>query len=363
MADTSFRVLSSPYPKQRKPRSPETNRTIWILLPSRRSLLDPPQCLVHAAHEILIFLDFETHRDWPRPSPGLPKDANGTRGRPQDQSRARASATDPQTQILKRVGRWQDVGYDYQRLPEPKQSPGRALSDQEYERLFRVAQSRPEWEMAYLFAAISVNTTCGPKEVYTLRLRDVNLEEGFLRVQPDGAKNTHRIRVIPLNPIARAAIERVLELAGKRGSKQPDHYLFPFRLRGNGTWGIYDPTQRCKSCQGAWRKLVVAAGLKGLRPYDLRHTAITDLLSNPEASIETCKSIAGHVSAQIIKTYAHINLSAKRTALDSLFRGRSGKQASRHHGRSVSPHTFKGDCGVAVDVEEENASEEVPDVD
>jgi hypothetical protein len=46
-----------------------------------------------------------------------------------------------------------------------------------------------------------------------------------------------------------------------------------------------------------------------------------------------------------------------------IFRGRSGKQASRHHGQSVSPHTFKGDCGVAVDVEEENASEEVPDVD
>jgi integrase len=162
-------------------------------------------------------------------------------------------------QILKRIGRWQDVGFDYQRLPEPKQSPGRALSDQEYARLFRVAQSRPEWEMAYLFAAISVNTTCGPKEVYTLRLRDINLEEGFLRVQPDGAKNAHRIRIIPLNPIARAAIERVLELAGKRGSKQPDHYLFPFRVRGNGTWGIYDPTQRCKSCQGAWRKLLERA--------------------------------------------------------------------------------------------------------
>ena len=95
----------------------------------------------------------------------------------------------------------------------------------------------------------------------------------------------------------------------------------------------------------------------------MRHTAITDILSNPEASIETCKSIAGHVSQQIIKTYAHINISAKRTALDSLFRGRSGKQASRHHGRSVSSHTFKDDCAVAVDVEEQNASKEVPDVD
>jgi hypothetical protein len=72
MADTSFRVLSSPYPKQRKPRSPETNRTIWILLPSRRSLLGPPQCLVHAAHEILIFLYFQSAVSFPAPTPLAP---------------------------------------------------------------------------------------------------------------------------------------------------------------------------------------------------------------------------------------------------------------------------------------------------
>jgi integrase len=89
------------------------------------------------------------------------------------------------------------------------------------------------------------NKTRADRDRYQLRLRDINLEEGFLRVQPDGAKNAHRIRIIPLNPIARAAIERVLELAGKRGSKAPDHYLFPYRVRGNGTWGIYDPTKRC----------------------------------------------------------------------------------------------------------------------
>lgn len=253
-------------------------------------------------------------------------------------------------QLLKRIGRWQEVGCDYQRLPEPKQSPGRALSDQEYDRLFRVARSRPEWEMAYLFAAISVNTTAGPKEVYTLRLRDVNLKENFIRVQPDGAKNVHRIRVIPMNPVARAAVERVLEVAKKRGSTKDDHYLFPFRVRGNGTWGIYDPNRHCTTCNGAWRKLVVAANLKGLRPYDMRHTAITDILRNPEASIETCKSIAGHVSAQIIKTYAHINLSAKRIALDGLIceSARTEKQARRHQRRPVQPHNFKSDDPLAI---------------
>jgi hypothetical protein len=86
-------------------------------------------------------------------------------------------------QLLKRIGRWQDVGYHYQRLPEPKQSPGRALADQEYDRLFRIAQ-----RIACLFAAISVNTTAGPKEVWTLRLSDVNLQDRTIRIQPEEQK-------------------------------------------------------------------------------------------------------------------------------------------------------------------------------
>lgn len=226
-------------------------------------------------------------------------------------------------QLLKRISRWDCVAPDFQRMPVPKQSPGRALTDQEYARLFRIAASKPAWEMAYLFAAISVNTTAGPKECWTLRLQDINLQEGLIRIQPDGAMNPHRIRVIPLNPVAKAAIERALELAKSRGCTAPNHYLFPYRVQGNGIWGIYDPTKHCTTCNGAWRKLVVAAGLKGLRPYDLRHTAITDILQNPDVSEETAKAIAGHISDKILKTYSHIRISAKRNALDSLFHTRT----------------------------------------
>jgi hypothetical protein len=55
----------------------------------------------------------------------------------------------------------------------------------------------------------------------------VDLQYRTIRIQPGGAKNPHRIRVIPLNEIAFTAVDRALELARKRGSKDPDHYLFP----------------------------------------------------------------------------------------------------------------------------------------
>jgi integrase len=153
-------------------------------------------------------------------------------------------------QMLKRIGRWQEI--DYQALPVHKTSPGRALSDDEYERLFRIASSRSHWEMAYMFAVISVNTTAGPKEVWSLRLQDVNLQERTIRVQPEGAKNVHRVRVLPLNEAAFAAIGRAIELAKERGSVAPEHYVFPFRLKGNAYAGTYDPTKRCKTCRTAW---------------------------------------------------------------------------------------------------------------
>src|SRR5450756_497924 len=59
MADTSFRALPPPNPKQPQLPLRGTNRTIWMASSHRRHPLDPPQCLVHAEHEILIFLYFE----------------------------------------------------------------------------------------------------------------------------------------------------------------------------------------------------------------------------------------------------------------------------------------------------------------
>jgi integrase len=223
-------------------------------------------------------------------------------------------------QLLKRTGHWAPIAADYQALPVRNESPGRALSDIERQRLFEAASSKLHWEMAYLFAVISVNTTAGPKEIWTLRVQDYNRAARTIRVQPEGAKNVHRIRVIPLNHVAFAAMERVAQLAHNRGSVELHHFLFPFRVAGNAWWGKYDPERHCTTCKSAWRKLTKAAGLSGLRPYDMRHTGITDILQLPDVSEETAKSIAGHISPRILRTYSHIRLDAKRHALDALVR-------------------------------------------
>jgi hypothetical protein len=58
--------------------------------------------------------------------------------------------------------------------------------------------------------------------------------------------------------------------------------------------------------------------LKGLRPHDLRHHAITKLAESSEASEQIIMSIAGHVSIEMLRHYSHIRQEAKRKAVAGL---------------------------------------------
>lgn len=215
-------------------------------------------------------------------------------------------------QIRKRIGLPLE---DYQPLPLPKEERGRALSDGERERLLRVAQSNPNWEAAYLAAGISVNTTTGPKETATLRLKDIDLERRVIRVQPGGAKNVHRVRTIPLNAEALRYMKLAIARAKRLGAVDPEHYLFPFNVRPNAKC---DPTRHQTTFKTAWKKLKDAARIQNFRMYDLRHHAITALLENPDVSEETAEDIAGHVSRRMKKRYSHIRIEYRRAAVEGI---------------------------------------------
>jgi len=54
------------------------------------------------------------------------------------------------------------------------------------------------------------------------------------------------------------------------------------------------------------------------RWHDSRHTFITDLAESGEASDETIRDIAGHVSKQMLKHYSHVRMEPKRRAVKAL---------------------------------------------
>jgi hypothetical protein len=163
---------------------------------------------------------------------------------------------------------------------------------------------------------LSINTTAGPKEVATLRLKDVDLERRIITVQPEGAKNPHRIRPIPLNDEAFKAAEMAVTRARRLRATEPTHYVFPFRIRTPRA--LFDPNRHQTSFRTAWKKMIAVAGLPRFRMYDLRHHAITALLENPHTSEETVEAIAGHISRQMKKRYSHVRMDAIRKAVSGL---------------------------------------------
>jgi site-specific recombinase XerD len=221
--------------------------------------------------------------------------------------------------MLKRIGKWQEIEPQFQALRVPDNGPGRVLSPEERTRLFQVSARKENWEGAFLFAVLSINTSAGPKEILTLRLKDVDLENKVINIQPEGAKNTGRIRSIPLNEESFKAAQLAIERANKLSAVSPDHYLFPFRICGNYIAGKYDPARHQTSFKTAWLRMIAAAELPGLRMYDLRHHCITSLLEDPRVSEGTVEAIAGHLGPRMMKRYSHIRSAAKRSAVCGLY--------------------------------------------
>ena len=149
-------------------------------------------------------------------------------------------------------------------------------------------------------------------EVRGLQWRRVDLERVIV---PVGASKTDagEGRTIPLNAdVLAALVEHSKWYLEKFDETRPDWYLFPF-----GKPQPTNPTKSATSFKTVWAALKIKAGVTG-RWHDSRHTFITDLAESGEASDETIRDIAGHVSKQMLKHYSHIRMEAKRRAVDSL---------------------------------------------
>jgi len=242
--------------------------------------------------------------------------------------------------ILKRAKLWYQMADDIKPLKEPE-TIGKALSEDERQKLITTAALKPEWETAYLAALIALNTTMRGCELRARRWEDLNPSERTLTIHKGKTRASER--VIPLNEEAYDAILRLYERAQMFGPVEPSHYIFATfkpvgRFDGKELVEMrashYDPTRPIGSWKKAWRKLTVKAGLKGLRFHDLRHHAITELCESGQSD-QTIMAIAGHVSERMLKIYSHIRLKAKREAVEVLSR-RAEKSNGTNHGTKTN---------------------------
>src|SRR5439155_22376544 len=120
--------------------------------------------------------------------------------------------------ILRNAKLWSRVADDVRPLPENKGGPGRALLLAEEQRLFEVAASNADWEVAYYDGILAANTTARGCEIKGLRLADIDLIGRKMTIRRSSTKTDAGCRVVPLNRAAAWALARLLERATMLGS-------------------------------------------------------------------------------------------------------------------------------------------------
>ncbi|MEO0082165.1 MAG: site-specific tyrosine recombinase XerD [candidate division WOR-3 bacterium] len=138
---------------------------------------------------------------------------------------------------------------------------------------------------------------CGLRisELVGLRLGDVNLETGYVRVMGKRAKE----RIVPLGRFARDAVREYLNAARPHFlGKRVTDWLFPSR-QGK-------PLSR----MGAWKILRHCVQLAGIKrrvtPHTLRHSFATHLLEGG-ADLRAVQEMLGHADISTTQVYTHLD--------------------------------------------------------
>ena len=132
-------------------------------------------------------------------------------------------------------------------------------------------------------------------ELARLKLKDVNMEIGFLRCQGKGSKE----RIIPLGRIAKKFLEKYIFDARPKLLKGKESEFLFLAQGGN-------PLSR----QSIWKmikKMVKKAKIKKeVSPHTLRHSFATHLLERG-ADLRSVQEMLGHASITTTQIYTHIN--------------------------------------------------------
>ena len=213
--------------------------------------------------------------------------------------------------VMRAAGAWrEEIEQAYEPLQPVTNDVPRAMTPSEQHRFLHSAGSREAWRTVYCYALVALQTTASTNELRALRLGDIFLEQGVITIRTEGAKNRFRVRTIPLQtPEVVWALQVLIDRARELGGNGPHCYLFPFHLHHD----VYDPLRPMTvwGLRRPWTEIRAAAGLDWLRPYDLRHTAITRM-AEAGVPIHVIMSFAGHMSQKMQLHYTSISMAAKR---------------------------------------------------
>jgi integrase len=222
--------------------------------------------------------------------------------------------------IMKENKLWIRLREDFHKLREPE-TGGRRVTEDEMERLLKVADTRRDVSVIFLVMRLMIETGMRHKEVRMLKCESIDLDRNSIVIERVATKTNSGVRVIPMTALARVIASDLLDRASEMGATKPAHCLFPgieFKKQDGKLRRIPNPLVPQLSFGGAWRTLRRLAGVdKTLRIHDLRHHMATDLA---EAGVPSAVAmrLMGWSSTEMRKRYEHVQDSSLRRGMDTL---------------------------------------------
>lgn len=225
--------------------------------------------------------------------------------------------------ILRRAQCWTDeMDEFYEPFMENATDVPKSLTVEQQQLWIDASRLQESWSVVHWYSLLAFDTGQGSNEMRWMRVGDINLHHEIVSVQPLGAKNHYRARTIPLvTADAKWAAEQLLRRAYDLGSRDPQHYVFPFCLgRRRGSWAegpsLFDPcrSMTVSGLKRPWDEIRKATKLVDFTPYHTRHTALTRWAEGG-MEIATLMDLAGHLTVRQMRHYARISDAVKRKAI------------------------------------------------
>lgn len=156
------------------------------------------------------------------------------------------------------------------------------------------AEKEGENPSAIVAIRLLMLTGCRRGEILSLQWKHVDFERGCLRL-PDSKTGA---KVVPLGA-------PVVQLMSTLPRLQGNPYVLPGARDGSHLIGLHK----------AWRRVLVAAKLEGLRIHDLRHSFASVAVASGE-SLFLVGRVLGHKQARTTQIYAHVHDDPLRAVAD-----------------------------------------------
>ena len=196
----------------------------------------------------------------------------------------------------------------YRPLRQIKRRVGKVATKAQLRTIITTAMSNEHWQLAMYCAAVAAGTGCRGGEIRNLKLEDIDLANGKIRIAREIAKN-RKERHPRMMPLAEWGMRHLLLRAQFLGATEPNHYLLPLSLRKSRYNGRCDQKwDLAKPMSGwvkSWRKLMAACGMAGFRFHDLRHTFRTQG-AEVGVPLEVMMAQLGHMDRETSLEYVHI---------------------------------------------------------